>query len=170
MGGETAMQLCLFGAPEPVTSYPDRDRGRGDDLPVPCEREMLWPASAIAAMTAEGMTAERAVDLLERLYGDVPRRTRLRVDEVCRRLRCDSNMVYRHIQETGELAAIDVSAGGGSYSSWRVYRASLVDFLLRREFGPVPGRTDIAPDDATRISRAVARMRRANSLNNNNRA
>ena len=157
----TLMQQTLFGPPEPFGSYAHRvAKGRGDDLPVTCERELLWPACLIEALTADGATHDEAASLLERLYGDIPRRTRLRTDEVCRRLRCDSNVVYRH-RDGGELPAVDVSAGSGEMAEWRFYRAGLVRFLASREFGPVPTRTDATHDDAERMSRAVARARRS---------
>ena len=151
------MQTTLFGPPEPAASYAARaERGRGNDLPVGSERELLWPACLTDALIgAGGLGAAEALELLERLYGDLPRRTRLRVDEICRRLRCDSNMIYRHI-ESGELPAIDVSSGSGARPEWRVYRAGLVLFLARREFGPVPSRTDIAAHEQTIMARAVA--------------
>ena len=158
MKSATEMQLTLFGDPEPVGSYGRDLRGRGDDLPAPCERELLWPACLVEALTSDGATHDEAAALLERLYGDLPRRTRLRTDEVCRRLRCDSNVVYRH-RESGDLPAVDVSAGTGIQPEWRFYRAGLVLFLASREFGPVPTRTDAARDDAQRLSRAVARAR-----------
>jgi hypothetical protein len=47
--------------------------------------------------------------------------------------------------------------------TWRVYRASLILFLVRREFGPEYTRTDATADDAARISRAIARVRRNNN-------
>lgn len=153
-----AMQLNLFGAPEPVGSYGREVRGRGDDLPVVCERELLWPACLVEALTEDGTPHEEATRILERLYGDIPRRTRLRTDEVCRRLRCDSNVVYRH-RDSGELPAVDVSAGSGQVAEWRFYRAGLVLFLAMREFGQVPTRTDAARSDEIRLSRAVARVR-----------
>lgn len=156
------LQLNLFGSPEPVGSYGREIRGRGDDLPVACERELLWPACLVEALTMGGETHDEATGILERLYGDLPRRTRLRTDEVCRRLRCDSNVVYRH-RESGELPAVDVSAGAGQLAEWRFYRAGLVLFLAIREFGPVPTRTDASRADEIRLSRAVARVRMANN-------
>jgi excisionase family DNA binding protein len=150
-------QTNLFGPPEPATSYPDRDRGRGDDLPVACERELLWPSWLVDLLAVE-IGAESAAAALERLYGDIPRRTRLTVQECCRRLRCDSNMIYRHI-ESGELPAVDVSTGTGARPEWRIYRAGLVSFLVRREFGPACSRADISPREAEQIARAVARAR-----------
>jgi hypothetical protein len=152
------MQLTLFGAPEPLASYGREVRGRGDDLPVPSERERLWPDALLAEMQALGLDPEQATAILERLYGDVPRRTRLKLDEVCRRLRCDRMLVLRHIHETGELAAINVGSGD-VLPTWRVYRTSLVFFLARREFGEgVSSRTDVRQRDADLMTRAVARV------------
>ena len=152
-------QPDLFGTPEPATSYAASERGRGYDLPVVSERELLWPACLVKALREDGVAADESAAILERLYGDIPRRTRLRMDEICRRLRCDSNTVYRH-RESGDLPAVDISAGGGQVAEWRLYRAGLVLFLAAREFGPVPTRTDASRDDADRISRAVARARK----------
>jgi len=159
MSTPTYMQQTLFGDPEPVASYGREVRGRGDDIPAPCEREMLWPAALVEALIADGLTSEQAAELLERLYGDVPRRTRLRIEEVCRRMRVDRNTVHRHISDTRELSAIDVGAGE-VLPAWRVYRASFILFLARREFGPEVSRTDAREPDAERMSRAVARVRK----------
>jgi hypothetical protein len=157
-----AEQLTLFGAPEPAASYGSNVRGRGDDIPVTSERELLWPAVLMEALSSDGLSADAAVALMERLYGDVPRRTRLKIGEVCRRLRCDRNTVHRHINDTHELAAVDVGTGS-EMPTWRVYRASLILFLVRREFGLDYTRTDATADDAARISRAIARVRRNNN-------
>jgi hypothetical protein len=153
------VQLNLFGAPEPVSSYGRNVRGRGDDIPVVCERELLWPGCLVEALVADGLSSVAATDLLDRLYGDVPRRTRLKIEEVCRRLRCDRNTVHRHINDTHELAAIDIGTGE-LLPAWRVYRSSFIWFLARREFGPESSRTDAKPTDAERLSRAVSRVRR----------
>ena len=155
------MQLNMFGPPEPVGSY--KRRGRGSDIPVPCERELLWPASLVQAMLqADGSDAsmaaiDSATNLLERVYGDVPRRTRLRVKEVCRRLRCDNNKVYRLI-ENGTLPAVQ----DGIYL---IYRSGLIAYLAWREFGPATTtRTDVAIEDAELLCRAVARMKRSGRI------
>jgi hypothetical protein len=153
-------QALLFGGTEPATSYGSNVRGRGDDIPVACERELLWPACLMDALAADGMSVEAATACMERLYGDVPRRTRLKIGEVCRRLRCDRNTVHRHLYDTHELAAVDVGTGN-EMPTWRVYRASLVLFLVRREFGPEYTRTDAQADDALRMSRAIARVRKS---------
>lgn len=155
--GAPMLQHMLFGPPEPADSYPDGRRG--DDFPVPCERELLWPSRLV-----EGLHQDpgQSVALLERLYGDIPRRTRLRVAEVCRRLRVDSNAVYRLIKEQGELSATDVSAGEGDYAHYAIYRTSLVLFLFKREFWipAVPTRTDLDAKDLDRIERLVRELRR----------
>jgi hypothetical protein len=152
------LQETLFGPPEAVATYGRDVRGRGDDLPVPSERERLWPDALIEELQEQGLGAEQAAALLERLYGDVPRRTRLKLDEVCRRLRCDRMLVLRHIHETGELAAINVGSGD-VLPTWRVYRTSLIFFLARREFGEgVSSRTDVRQRDADLMTRAVARV------------
>ena len=150
------LQFNLFGPPEPVDSYPG---GRPDDLPVACERELLWPSRLVAGLDPD---PAKAVALLDRLYGDIPRRTRLRVIEVCRRLRLDSCAVYRLISERSELSAADVSAGEGAKAHYCVYRTSLVLFLFKREFWipAVPTRTDLDPDDLAKIERLVAELRR----------
>lgn len=114
-------QLTFFGVPEAVDTR--EMRGRCDWKPVPWERENLWPARL-----------ERAIgrDACETLWGDVPRITRLRVDQVCRRLACDSTTVYRLIEQ-GELDAVNIGAGCEK-PTWRIYRYSLIWFLFRREF------------------------------------
>lgn len=119
------VQDDMFGAPATVPGRELRTR-RADDRPAPAERELLWPSDMAAAL---------GTPLLERLYGDMPRRTRLRVDEVCRRLRCSDEHV-RHLVEAGSLDAVDISVPTASVPCWRVYRYSLVRFIFRREFGP----------------------------------
>jgi hypothetical protein len=150
-------QLNMFGPPESADSYPNGKRA--DDMPVPCEREVLWPSRLVAGLHSDPV---RAAALLDRLYGDVPKRTRLRVAEVCRRLRCDSNVVYRLIDQ-GELSAVDASAGiKGVNPHFLVYRTSLVLFLFRREFWAVsvPTRTDLDPEDLVRVERFVTQLRK----------
>jgi excisionase family DNA binding protein len=71
-------------------------------------------------------------DTCETLWGDVPRHTRLSVEQVCRRLLCDGNTIYRLIEQ-GELDTVNVGAGSKN-PMWRVYRYSLVWFLFRREW------------------------------------
>ena len=114
-------QTNMFGPPEPV----DRKvmRGRCDWAPEPWERENLWPARLAAAVGPE---------VCETMWGDVPRMTRLRVDQVCRRLASDSMTVYRLIEQ-GEFDVVNIGAGHEK-PTWRIYRYSLIWFLFRREF------------------------------------
>jgi excisionase family DNA binding protein len=114
-------QMNMFGAAERIDA--EKLRGRCDWKPEPWERENLWPKRLCETVGAE---------VCEILWGDVPRMTRLMVEQVCRRLACDSNTVYRLIQ-VGELDAVNVGAGEVN-PTWRVYRYSLVWFLFRREF------------------------------------
>lgn len=116
-------QLTMFGPPEDVSSYPADARYR-DDAPVPCERENLWPADLAELLGPE---------LLERLYGDVPRRTRLTVPEVCRRMRCGHTHVYDLI-EVGSLDATDDRYPQATRPNYGIYRYSLVRLLWTREF------------------------------------
>lgn len=118
---ETMMQMTIFGPPEAVDT--ERVRGRCDWAPAPWERENLWPARLVDALGA---------DVCEILWGDVPRHTRLQVEQVCRRLNVDSNTVYRLIEQ-GEFDAANVGAGSVN-PMYRIYRYSLVWFLFRREF------------------------------------
>jgi excisionase family DNA binding protein len=119
--GQGLEQTNLFGPPEDVGNLPDR--GRRDWAPAPWERENLWPKRLVDAI---------GVAPCEALWGDVPRLTRLQTEQVCRRLACDSNTVYRLI-EGGELDAVNIGAGSQN-ATWRVYRYSLIWFLFRREF------------------------------------
>jgi hypothetical protein len=123
---EMLQQLNMFGPPETLNQEAAARPRRADDRPAPSERELIWPSD---------LAEELGSELLERLYGDIPRRTRLRVDEVCRRLRCSDEHV-RHLIEAGSLAAVDISVPNASVPYWRVYRYSLVRWLFRREFGP----------------------------------
>lgn len=140
----TLQQLNMFGPPEDVDNYGPR-RGRCDDQPVPWERENLWPAD---------LARDLGQDLLEKLYGDIPRKTRLHVREVCRRLVCDSNHVYNLI-DVGALDAADIGAGS-SKAEWRVYRYSVVRFLFNREFRDGRTRADVTPAEFERIEAAIA--------------
>lgn len=152
---QVVLQGNLFGPPEPVDSYPQGSCGRGDDLPVPAERELLWPADL----------AERlGPALLERLYGDIPRRTRLHVREVCRRLRCDSEHVY-NLRRAGSLDSVDISSPEAEQRrEWRFYRYSLVRWLFNREFRDSAhhgegGRSNLTPEDMQRIVTALQETR-----------
>jgi len=114
-------QLNMFGAAEVVDR--EKVRGRCDWAPEPWERENLWPKRLADAVGA---------DACELLWGDVPRMTRLQVEQVCRRLAVDSNTVYRLIEQ-GEFDAVNVGAGTMN-PLYRVYRYSVIWFLFRREF------------------------------------
>jgi hypothetical protein len=115
-------QLNMFGAPEIVTGR--NADGYRDDAPVPAERELLWPLEHTQIL---------GVELLERLYGDVPRRTRLTILEVCRRLRCGHSHVY-NLVDAGSLDAFDSRHPQATQAYITVYRYSLVRFLFNREF------------------------------------
>lgn len=155
MSESVAMQLNFFGPPEPIDSYSKR-RGRCDDAPVPCERENLWPADLARIL---------GIPLLEKLYGDVPRRTRLYVKEVCRRLRCDSNHIYELIQ-VGSLDATDIASPDASRAEWRIYRYALVSFLFNREFRDGATRAEVTDDELNRIDAAItARRKKLNRTN-----
>lgn len=136
----TMVQMNMFGIPERIDA--EKMRGRCDWAPEPWERENLWPKRLADAV---------GPDVCEILWGDVPRMTRLQVEQVCRRLTCDSNTVYRLIQ-AGELDAVNVGAGEVN-PSYRVYRYSLVWFLFRREF--LDG-TDTRPAAIANIGREAA--------------
>ena len=114
-------QLNMFGAAEPVDA--EKLRGRCDWAPAPWERENLWPKRLVDAVGA---------DTCEILWGDVPRMTRLMVEQVCRRLAVDSNTIYRLIEQ-GEFDAVNVGAGSVN-PTYRIYRYSVIWFLFRREF------------------------------------
>ncbi len=156
MSGQEAelWQLNMFGPPEPVSSYGAlSERGRNDDAPVPSERENLWPSDLVKHL---------GVELLERLYGDIPRRTRLKTREVCRRLRVDSNTVHNRIKQ-GSFDAVNVGMDNASNSEWRIYRYSVVSWLFNREFrdDTTRGAHGLAGEDLDRIMNAVqARSRR----------
>lgn len=145
-------QMCMFGEPERVDA--ERLRGRCDWKPEPWERENLWPKRLAEAA---------GVEACETLWGDVPRMTRLQTEQVCRRLACDSNTVYRLI-ERGELDAVNVGAGEVN-PSWRVYRYSLVWFLFRREFlegaeTRPAALANVGAQTARKLAELAARVRR----------
>jgi len=119
----TAWQLNMFGPPEDVSALPEFARYL-DDAPVACERELLWPAPHIEIL---------GKDLLERLYGDLPRRTRLNVREVCRRLRCGHTHVHELIA-AGSLDALDYRHPQATQNAWSIYRYSVCRLLFSREF------------------------------------
>lgn len=142
-----ALQLNMFGPPEPVDSTPG---GAGkDDAPVPCERELLWPAPHAAALGA---------DLLERLYGDIPRRTRLTVGEVCRRLRRGHSHVY-DLVDCGSLDGTDDRNPAAAQRALTIYRYSLVRFLFWREFVAAQTRANLPAEDLERCCRLAATLR-----------
>ena len=116
-------QLNMFGEPEPANMAHERAMVR-DDAPVPGERQLLWPAELAAALGPE---------ICERLYGSVTKRTRLRMDEVCRELRVDSEHVRRLIH-AGSLDATDIRHPEATERAYRIYRYSLVRWLFNRDF------------------------------------
>jgi hypothetical protein len=142
------LQLNMFGPPESVDSYPEDARYR-DDAPVPCERENLGPRDLVQRLGAE---------LLEQLYGDVPRRTRLTVQEVCRRLRCGHTHVYDLI-DVGSLDALDDRHPTATRPNYGIYRYSLVRFLFSREFIQNCTRCNLPAEDMQRIGNAVEVLR-----------
>lgn len=116
-------QLNMFGPAERMDNIPE-DQRFNDDAPVPCERELLWPQPHVEML---------GPDLLERLYGDLPRRTRLTVPEVCRRLRRGHTHIYDLIG-AGSLDALDDRHPTATQCAYSIYRYSLVRFLFNREF------------------------------------
>ena len=123
MSAQPVWQLDMFGPPEDVAAMPEAYRYR-DDAPVPCERELLWPMPHIEIL---------GKDLLERLYGDLPRRSRLTMIEVCRRMRWGHTHVYDLII-AGSLDALDGRHPQATQNAWAIYRYSLCRFLFNREF------------------------------------
>jgi hypothetical protein len=143
------MQLNMWGDPEPLESLSPTARIR-DDAPVPSERQLLWPADLVEHLGA---------DLLERLYGFLMRRTRLRMDEVCRELRVDSEHVRRLIH-AGSLDATDIRHPQATEHAYRVYRYSIVRWLFIRDFVEADSpRCNLPEEDLERIDRAVAAIR-----------
>ena len=141
----------MFGPPEDVSST--HQGATRDDAPVPCERELLWPAPHATVL---------GPDLLERLYGDLPRRTRLTVQEVCRRLRRGHTHVY-DLVEVGSLDGTDDRHPSASQQSLTIYRYSLVRFLFNREFVTGNTRCALPPDDldkCIRLAEALKKERR----------
>ena len=145
------LQLNMFGPPEDVANLSDRDRLR-DDAPIcPAERQLLWPADLADLLGDE---------LLERLYGSVLRRTRLRLGEVARELRCDKEHVRRFIQ-AGSLDATDIRNPNATEICYRVYRYSLVRLLFWREFVQAESpRCNLPDDDLARCLTAADHIRR----------
>ena len=143
-----AWQGNLFGPPEAVGA--DEEGRRRDDAPVPCERELLWPAD---------LARDLGPELLERLYGDIPRRTRLNMPEVCRRLRCAHTHVYDLIA-CGSLDATDDSVPTAQRPNYGIYRYSLVSWLFHREFVARQTRCGMPSEDLERCLAAAERRRR----------
>lgn len=144
-----AFQLNMFGPPEAIDALDPQARLR-DDAPVPCERELLWPHPHADILGPE---------LLERLYGDIPRRTRLTVWEVCRRIRCGHSHVYNLI-ECGSLDATDTRHPDAIRPSYAIYRASLVRFLFSREFLQDATRAGLSAADMQRIDQLVTNLQK----------
>jgi excisionase family DNA binding protein len=88
-----------------------------------CDREVLWPPELVKKV---------GVDTLQSLYGDIPGRTRLHIDEVARRLRCSDRHV-RNLLQSGDLGGSNVGVKGAR-AQWRIYRESLIRWLFEREF------------------------------------
>ena len=147
-------QLNMFGPAEEVDTA--KIKGRCDWTPAPWERENLWPAR---------LSSELGQDTCEILWGDVPRHTRLQVEQVCRRLALDSNTVYRLIQQ-GEFDTVDVGAGSTN-PTYRIYRYSVIWFLFRREFVAcdVPTRpaalAQLTAAQAAKLEQLAAAVRRS---------
>lgn len=141
-------QTNMFGPPERTDQMTDTQRMR-DDAPVPSERELLWPAPHVEIL---------GPDLLERLYGDLPRRTRLTVPEVCRRLRCGHSHVYE-LKEAGSLDGTDYRHPAATQQALTVYRYSLVRFLFSREFIEDTNRCGLPRADMDRVERLVKVLR-----------
>jgi len=146
-------QLNMFGPPEDVSSYPDG--ASRDDAPVPCERENLWPSDLAELLGA---------DLLERLYGDLPRRTRLTIPEVCRRLRSGHTHVYDLI-DAGSLDATDDRHPQAVRPNYGVYRYSLVRFLWNREFVQTTTRCNLPAADMKTIFNAIDVLKAQDATN-----
>jgi len=120
----TRLQLDMFGPPEDLDNTEARNGKFRDDAPAPWERENLWPSELVELL---------GVDALEHLYGDVPRRTRITKDEVCRRGRIAHTQFYDLVNE-GSLDAGDWRSADSTQPYYRIYRYSLVIFMFNREF------------------------------------
>jgi hypothetical protein len=143
----TALQYNMFGPPEDVSSVPQG--ATRDDAPVPCERELLWPAPHAAVL---------GPDLLERLYGDLPRRTRLTVGEVCRRLRRGHSHIY-DLVEAGSLDGCDDRHPSAVQQALTIYRYSLVRFLFNREFVTANTRCGLPSEDLDKCMRLAEALK-----------
>ena len=147
--GMSATQKMMFGLPEETTNLSDKDKIR-DDAPVPAERELLWPFELVKLL---------GPDLLERLYGMVPRRTKLTVQEVCRRERWQHSHVYNMIHE-GSLDATDGRNPRADQPYFGIYRYSFIKLLFRREFIQNQTRGNLPPDDLRRCMAAAEALRK----------
>lgn len=141
-------QTNMFGPAERIDNIAPEGRMR-DDAPVPAERELLWPAPHVEIL---------GPDLLERLYGDLPRRTRLTVPEVCRRLRCGHSHVYE-LKDAGSLDFTDYRHPQATQQALLIYRYSLVRFLFSREFCEGDNRVNLPRADLDRIERLVSLLK-----------
>jgi hypothetical protein len=94
-------------------------KGRNDAARVANEREIMWPPCVTHLQPEKRVL----------LFGDIPEETRLTVQQVCRRLSCDSNTVYRHI-DAGNLTACNIAVGAERPQK-RVYRWSLVEMIYK---------------------------------------
>ena len=110
-------QLELFAMPQPSAGC--HAKGRQDFQPVANEREIMWPPEVMHLSIEERLL----------LFGDIPKETRLSVKQVCRRLKCDSNTVHRHIH-SGNLVAANI--GTKAAPCYRVYRWSLIKHLYQQ--------------------------------------
>lgn len=127
MSGAQAELFDFPAAPPPVRApraalakSTDRPRGRRDNELVAGELEVLWPP-CIRHLSEEDKVLH---------FGDIPRNTRLTVQQVCRRLNCDSNTVYRYI-DTGVLRAINIAPPTSTQPTYRIYRWSLIEHIYR---------------------------------------
>lgn len=144
------VQLNMFGPPEDLDAISPRAQLR-DDAPVPGERQLLWPWDLVELLGEE---------LLNRLFGSVIRRTRLRIDEVCRELRVDSEHVRRLI-DAGSLDATDIRHPNATERAYRIYRYSLIRWLFKRDFilSESP-RCNLPPADLDRCLAAADALRK----------
>lgn len=145
----TWMQDNMFGPPEPLGNLPKKVQMQ-DDAPVPAERELLWPWDLVKVLGPE---------LLERLYGDIPRRTKLTVPETCRRLRCQKTHVYDMISD-GVLDATDTRSPTALQPYYRIYRYSVVRWEFIREFVIEAHRCNLPPTDLDRCIEAADLIRK----------
>jgi hypothetical protein len=141
------LQLNMFGPPEPVS--PTDPAAARDDAPVPTERELLWPIEHAAIL---------GPNLLERLYGDIPRRTRLTVHEICRRLRCGHSHVYELVGARA-LDATDYRHPEAGQQALAIYRYSLVRLLFHREFVADELRTNLPHEDLDKCFQLAQALR-----------